>query len=102
MTPVTPVLTVELVPDEVVYAKDQPEYMPLPVLRNQAGVVLSRWKLTEAERKAVADGADIFLSVWTFNGPLQPIRLEIEGCDRDLVSIARDMEQNRFLLRDQS
>lgn len=92
MTPVSPVLTPELVPDETVYAKDQPEYIPLPVLRNQVGVVLSRWKLTDQEREAIAAGADIFLSVHTFNEPLQPVRIEIEECDRDLMAIAQQMD----------
>ncbi len=92
MTPTSPVLTEEFVPIEIVYAKDQPEYAPLPVIRNSTGVVLSRWKLTDSEREAVAAGADVFLSIWTFNQPLQPLRIEIGECDRDLLSIAEHME----------
>lgn len=88
MQPISPVLGAEFIANEIVYAKDQPEYNPLPVLRNEGGVVLSRWKLTDSEREAIMGGADIFLSIWTFNQPLQPVRLEVGECDRDLLSIA--------------
>ena len=92
MTPVSPVLTEEFKPNEVVYAKDQPQYSPLPVLRNSKFVVLSRWKLSDQEREAIAAGADVFLSNWTFNQPLQPVRLEIGQCDRDFFEMAQFME----------
>lgn len=64
---------------EIIFAKDQPEYIPLRVLRGNTREVpvLSRWALTAAQRKAVSDGADIFLELSTFNGPLQPIRLAL-------------------------
>ncbi len=91
MTPISPVLTEEFVPLEVVYARDQPQYIPLPVIRNADGVLLSRWKLSESEREAIAAGADIFLSVWTHNRPLQPVRVEIGECDRDIMAIADHM-----------
>src|ERR1700733_12606155 len=65
---------------EIVYAKDQPEYIPLRTLRNSndemCGVV-SRWALTPEQRKLVANGADIFLELSTFRQPLQPIRMAI-------------------------
>ncbi len=88
MTPVSPVISEALQSREVVYAKNQPEYRQLPVLRSSDGVVLSRWQLTEAERIAVAAGADLFLSVHTFNQMLQPVRLEVGECDRDLAEMA--------------
>lgn len=91
MTPISPVLAPEFADLEVVYAKDQPEYRPLPVLKNKAGVVMSRWKLTEEEREAIEAGADILLSVCTFNQPLQPVRIEIASCERDITQIAESM-----------
>lgn len=91
MEPVSPVLGAEFQEFERLYAKDQPEYKPLPVIRNAKGVLLSRWKLTDQEREAVAAGADIFLSNWTFNQPLQPVRIEIGECDRDIEAMARFM-----------
>lgn len=88
MQPTSPVLTAEFQPAEVVYAKDQLEYMPLPVLRSPRGVVMSRWTLTPEEREAVASGADILLCCHTFNTPLQPVSLEVIGCTRDVLYAA--------------
>ena len=64
---------------EVVYAKDQPEYIPLRTLKGktQDGRVMSRWGFTPAQRKAVAEGADVFLTLLTFPGPLQPITMAV-------------------------
>lgn len=64
---------------EVIYAKDQPQYVPLRSLRSNyaEGAVLSRWALTAAQRKAVAEGADIFLELLTFGEPLQPILMAV-------------------------
>ena len=92
MTPVTPVLAEDFQPKEIVYAKDQPQYTPIPVLRNSQGVVLSRWELSDREREAIANGADIFMSNCTFNQPLQPVRLEVGQCDRDFMEMAKVME----------
>lgn len=69
--------------EKVVYAKDQPEYIPLPALRSVDGRVVSRWILTEDERRLVAAGADIYLSVHTFNGPLQPVLLTVDGAEHE-------------------
>lgn len=85
----SPVLTAELQPQEVVYAKNQPEYDPLPVLRGRTGIVMSRWRLTDRERALIAAGADILLSVWTHGGPLQPLYIEVAECDRDLPETAK-------------
>jgi len=60
---------------EIVYAKDQPEYLPLPSLRDREGVVLSRWKLSWQERLQALFFGDVFLAVWTFRSPLQPLWL---------------------------
>ena len=60
---------------EIVYAKDQPEYLPLRTLRAPDGRVFSRWSMTDEQRRAVAEGADIFVQVLTFNEPLQPLSL---------------------------
>ena len=62
---------------EIVMAKDQPEYNPLRVLPGNEGERLSRWTLTHEQRQAVADGADIYLELLTFNHPMQAIRMAI-------------------------
>lgn len=61
----------------VVFAKHQPEYLPLPALVFQDGKVLTEWQLTEEERARLVAGERIRLWIWTFNGPLQPIALEV-------------------------
>jgi hypothetical protein len=64
--------------DEIVFAKDQPEYIPLPAIRvnrDGAETIVTRWKLTDEEREAVASGADLWLEVMTIGQPLQPIRI---------------------------
>lgn len=74
---------------EITFAKDQPEYNPLRALRSSLhyGQVLSRWTLTPSQRQAIAEGADVYLEVCTFNQPLQPIRLAV-GQDVDPTTIA--------------
>lgn len=71
---------------EVVYAKDQPEYIPLRTLVGQGAnhPVISRWTFTPEQREAIANGADVFLELSTFYNretgqpnPLQPIRMSI-------------------------
>lgn len=77
MKPVSPVIPgVEL--PETVYAKDQPEYQPLPVFREDDGTVLSRWHLTWRERLTVLFRGDIYLWISTFNKPLQPVLMDVE------------------------
>lgn len=64
---------------EVVYARHQPEYIPLRTLKGKTSdvPVLSRWTPTEHQRAALADGADIFLQLLTFGDPLQPILIGV-------------------------
>jgi hypothetical protein len=65
--------------DEVVYGKDQPQYLWLRTIVSQGDDrrVTSRWTLTNAQREAIMEGADIFLELSTFGQPLQPTRLAI-------------------------
>ncbi len=59
---------------EVVYAKNQPEYVPLRTLvsNGRDRRVLSRWEPTLEQRKAISEGADVYLQLLTFGQPLQP------------------------------
>lgn len=63
---------------ETVFAKSQPEYLPLRTLPGENGnSAISRFSLTDEQRKAVATGADIYLEIVHFRGPLAPSRLMI-------------------------
>lgn len=59
----------------VTFAKDQPEYLPLPAYRDHhdpSGTVISCWKLSWRERiKALVFGR-LYLSQMTFHEALQP------------------------------
>lgn len=78
MNPVSPVLPNQE-HRETTFAKDQPQYLPLPaiVMHGPEKEVLTRWELTDEEKIALLSGGQIYLSVWTFGHPLQPIKLRI-------------------------
>lgn len=56
----------------VTFAKDQPEYQPLPAFRADDGTVISCWKLTFRERLKMLFTGRLWISNLTFNNPLQP------------------------------
>ena len=68
---------------ETTYAKNQPEYLPLEVVRNfnrREGPVISEWvpDATELEllKAMIAEGdVRISLELWTFRQPYPPMRL---------------------------
>lgn len=69
----------------VTFAADQPEYLPLPALVH-AGAdrrVLTRWRPSEDERRAIMDGAAIELAQLTFGHPLQPLLVGVQGVAYD-------------------
>ncbi len=81
---------------EVVYAKDQPRYIPLRTLVSVGPDrrVLSRWTFTDSQREAIAKGADIFLELSTFGQPLQPIRMIVsDGKTTDGCPMSTDWAQ---------
>lgn len=57
---------------EVVYAKEQPQYTALPTFATEKAVI-SRWRLSDAERRHIASGGDLFICMMNFGGPLLPI-----------------------------
>lgn len=78
MNPVSPVLPgSEQI--EVVLGENQPEYIPLPAvyLDSEMRPMITRWRLTEKERQAVRDGADVVLTQLTFRYPFQPVHLQV-------------------------
>lgn len=63
---------IEFNEQNIVYAKDQPEYLPLPAYRSTDGMVISCWALNWRERLRVLFTGRIWFNVLTFNQPLQP------------------------------
>ena len=69
------------------YAKDQPEYKPLPVIEKDddpEGRVISRWRPTAEELGKLLGGEDLYLEVLTFGNicrrcgqqtGLQPVKI---------------------------
>lgn len=64
---------VEFKEQNVVYAKDQKEYTPLPALRFDDGTVISCWKMSWKELFKILLHRKVWVSVLTFNKPLQPL-----------------------------
>jgi hypothetical protein len=62
----------------VVYAKDQPEYIPLPTSRDNDGTVVTCWKFDWRERLRILFGTPLYLTVLTFNHALQPLRPSLD------------------------
>ena len=57
----------------VTYAEDQPEYRPLPALKKEDGEIVTCWQPSIRERLKILFTGRIWLSVLTFNKPLQPL-----------------------------
>lgn len=91
MIPITPIVPGFDLP-YVVYAKDQPEYIPLPALRDDDGTILTRWKLSWKERLQVLFGGSLWLTILTHNHPLQPVKLSTE-CPVDLCRACIEEEE---------
>lgn len=71
---------------ETVYAKNQPQYIPLRTLPGENGdSAISRFHPTDEQRKAIAEGADIYLELLHFTGPLAPSRMMILTEEPDAV-----------------
>ena len=78
MKPISPVIP-EYQQYEVVFAKEQPEYKPLPALRldDPSNPIVSRWTFTKEERARVAAGSDLLLTQYIFEDLFHPLHLEV-------------------------
>lgn len=61
-----------------VYAENQSQYIDLPVHKTPDGVATSCWKLSFVERIKVLFKGKIYLSVMTFDKPLQPLKMDVD------------------------
>jgi hypothetical protein len=62
---------------QIVIAKDQPQYIPLPANTNGT-YVETKWKLSWKQRWQMFKNGHLYLTVKTFGSPLQPLRLTTE------------------------
>lgn len=60
------------------FAKDQPEYLPLPVYKDEDSIVTSCWKFTWKERFKFILSGKLWLQQMTFGTPLQPQKPSID------------------------
>lgn len=62
----------------VEFAKNQPEYQPLPAHVDDQGIVTSCWELTPAEICEIIKTKRIWLRSLTFGNALQPLLPQVE------------------------
>jgi hypothetical protein len=81
MDSVSPVWTEEQVEIERVIALDQSQYLPivvLPVLYTDGILGLSvRFRLSDEERRAIAQGADVVVTELTFGADFTPLDISV-------------------------
>jgi len=64
---------IEFAEQNIVYAKDQPEYLPLPAYRTPDGMEATAcWGMTWRERIRVLLTGRVYVTLLTFGGPLTP------------------------------
>lgn len=93
----------------IVYGADQPEYQPLIAHKNEAGDVTTCWELTDEELKTIQKTKKIFISLKTFNKPIQPMfattdiheAICLQGCESceketDIETMSQDGGSNWF------
>ena len=66
---------------EITIAEEQAEYQPITVapyrFTDGSSGLLSRWRLSDDERAAIAAGEDLYLFLLTFGTPMQPVQLTV-------------------------
>jgi hypothetical protein len=73
---------------EIKIAEDQDEYGTLPALSIDNGErIVTRWTLSWRERLRVIFKGNIYLHVWRFGQPLQPVLLETTTPDLILPEV---------------
>jgi hypothetical protein len=63
---------IEFKEQNLIFAENQKEYLPLPAHKTEDGEVISCWRLTFIERVKVLIFGNVWMRVLTFNDPLQP------------------------------
>ena len=73
----------------ITYGKDQPEYLPLPACKTEEGDVTSCWKMNLKERLRVLFTGRVYVSLLTFNRPLQPQRVSVHKPIQEITTNAK-------------
>ncbi|WP_277496496.1 hypothetical protein [Elizabethkingia anophelis] len=60
------------------FAKNQPEYKPLPVHIIEDGKVVSCWEFTDEEIEKIKQTKCLYLTMMPFGQPLQPVYITVE------------------------
>jgi hypothetical protein len=68
----------------ITYARGQYEYQDLPAILTANGRMITRWSPTDEERAAVANGDDIFVTVYN-GGVCNPMIVSIGPIDWTLI-----------------
>jgi hypothetical protein len=76
VTPVQPKIAGAV---SILYAKDQPEYRPLPavLMTDEPQMVVTEWVPSTDELVALINGGRLRINVLTFGKPLQPFLVEV-------------------------
>lgn len=69
----------------ITFAKNQPEYKPLPALKTEDGKVVTCWKPSVMERLKILFTGKIWLNILTFNEPLQPLLMTVNKPNLELI-----------------
>ena len=75
---------IEFKGQNVIYAKDQPQYLPLPALQLPNGEVISCWQLSDEEFERLSKTRCLYIMQCCFTdkdgniNPLQPIMPMVE------------------------
>jgi len=87
---------VEFKHQNVVFAKDQKEYQPLPALKlnTTEGEVISCWRMSFKERMKVLFTGKVWISLMSFNKPLTPSYMSVNR--KDVFSIPEDQPKKIF------
>lgn len=89
MEPIDPRVHPDLLPPgcrALVVAEKQDEYLNLPSIVTPDARVITRWQLTDAERLALIEGEDVYLTIWGV--PIRPVFLCVGPTDWRGESVA--------------
>ncbi|QQS33529.1 MAG: hypothetical protein IPM50_02795 [Acidobacteriota bacterium] len=89
MKPVSPIVK-GCEDHEIRIAENQDEYETLPALPVDHGQrILTRWSLTWRERLTLLFKGNVYLHVWTFGRPIQPLYMEVDELRQQLDELKR-------------